>query len=198
MKRGSFLAGLLCAGLLLTGCGGRFSPEITGVSVDKKGKVTQVVRENFQEANYSEADLSQQIKSAVDNYNAGQGDKRVKAGELTVKSGVAQLRIHYETASDYEKFNHVGFYVGQITGAIQQGYAFEGSFVKVKAGKAEPENKVWGSSLMTGTNYKTVVFEEPMLVEVPGEIRYVSENLNVTGKSTAVAEENGVSYILYE
>ena len=51
---------------------------------------------------------------------------------------------------------------------------------------------------MTGKNYQTVVIEEALLVEVPGNIKYVSENMKVTGKSTAVLEETGRAYVLYE
>ena len=51
---------------------------------------------------------------------------------------------------------------------------------------------------MSGTNYKTVVVSEALLVDVPGKICYVSDGVKVTGKSEAVTEDSNVAYILYE
>ncbi|MDO4633887.1 MAG: hypothetical protein Q4B01_08540 [Eubacteriales bacterium] len=197
-KKVHILTLLSAAVLLLNGCSSGFSPAMTGVQITKKGTITQVIKENFQEANYSEQELTAQISNAVDRYNTEKGDTRIKAGKLAVSGGVADLKMIYETSSDYSRFNRISFYAGDITGAIQEGYAFDGSFYPVRSGVVNDQNPVWGSSLMSGTNYRTVVFEEAMLVEVPGEICYVSDNLSVTGKSTAVAKEAGIAYILYQ
>ena len=51
---------------------------------------------------------------------------------------------------------------------------------------------------MSGKNYKTIVVNEALLVDVPGTICYVSEGVKVTGKSEAVTENTDTSYILYE
>lgn len=197
MKKGSALAAVLCVGCILTGCSG-FSPEVTGVSIDKKGGITSVVRENFAEDYYSEEELKAQVDSAVEAYNTAAGDKFVKKRGLKIKDGVAELSMTYASYKDYADFNNIGFYVGDINGAIQAGYAFDGSFLRVTDGKVDEGDPVWGSSIMSGTNYQTVVIKEPLLVEVPGTIRYVSENVKVKEKSVAVAEEAATAYILYE
>ena len=59
-------------------------------------------------------------------------------------------------------------------------------------------SSIWGSSLMSGKTYKTIVVNEALLVDVPGTICYVSEGVKVTGKSEAVTENTDTSYILYE
>lgn len=197
MKRGRIAAVLLCVGCILTGCS-RFSPEMTGVSVGKKGQITQVIRENFDKDYYDKKEMDEEISAAVKSYNETAGGKNVKAGKVSVKDGVAVLRVTYSTAADYADFNNVGFYVGDILGAVQAGHAFEGKFLEVSQGAIKEGSSVWGSQIMTGKNYKTLVIEEAMLAEVPGEIAYVSENMKVTGKSTAVLEEVGRGYILYE
>jgi len=197
MKRGRLIAALICAACILTGCGG-FSPEVTGVSIDKKGRITQVVRESFDKDYYDKKEVEGEISSAVKTYNEAAGGKKVKKKGFSVKNGVAVLSMTYASAKDYADFNDIGFYVGDILGAVQAGHAFEGKFLKVSDGKAEAEASVWGSQIMTGKNYQTVVIEEALLVEVPGNIKYVSENMKVTGKSTAVLEETGRAYVLYE
>lgn len=197
MKRGYLLGVLLCAGCVLTGCSS-FSPGVTGVSVGKKGEITAVVREKFDKDYYNKEELEEQIKTEIEQYNAQAGEKAVKKRRLSVKDGVAVLDIRYKSAKDYADFNNVGFYMGNIQGAVQAGYAFEGEFYEVTDGKRKEDAPIWGSQIMSGKNYQTIAIEEALLVEVPGEIRYVSGNVKVTDKSTAVLEENETAYILYE
>ena len=176
----------------------RLSPEVTGVSVSKNGTVTEVVRENFDASYYSEEELKNTVESEITDYNSSHTDKAVKKKSLKIKDGEAQMRMVYDSWQDYAGFNHVGFYVGDINGAIQAGYAFEGTFSPVTDGKAAEGSSVWGSSLMSGTNYKTIVVNEALLVDVPGKICYVSDGVKVTGKSEAVTENTDTAYILYE
>ena len=195
-KRGFLLAAVIGAGCILTGCSS-FSPEVTGISVSKNGTVTEVVRESFDASYYSEEELKSTVESEIADYNSSHSERAVKKKSLKIKDGEAQMRLEYDSYQDYAGFNHVGFYVGDINGAIQAGYAFEGSFYPVLDG-AVSQNSVWGSSLMSGTNYKTMVVNEALLVDVPGKICYVSEGVKVTGKSEAVTENSDTSYILYE
>ena len=200
MKRSFLLATVISASCFLTGCSilAGFSPEVSGVSVSKNGRITEVVRESFDASYYNEEELQSQIESEISDYNSSHDDKSVKKKSLKVENGEAQLRMVYDSYQDYAQFNHVGFYVGDINGAIQAGYAFEGSFLPVSDGKTAEGSSIWGSSLMSGKNYKTIVVNEALLVDVPGTICYVSEGVKVTGKSEAVTENTDTSYILYE
>lgn len=197
MKRGKWIAAVLVSGSLLTGCSS-FSPEVTGISINKKGGISEVVREPFDASYYSEAELEQEIDTAIGLYTSENDSRTVKKKSLSVKNGEAVLKMEYASDKDYAKFNNVGFYLGNISGAIQAGYPFDGSFYQVITGKIDDSSTVWGSSVMSGTNYKTVVVSEPLLVQVPGTIHYVSENVKVRDKSTAVTESTEVAYILYE
>lgn len=200
MKRGRYLAVLLVAGSMLTGCGilGGFSPEVSGISIDKKGGVTEVIREMFDESVYSKEELELQLNSEIQAYNTAAGDEYIEEKGLKVKGSVAQLKIKYASVKDYTAFNNVKFYAGNVVGAVQQGYMFEGSFKSVTSGTVDASSALWGSAIIRGTNYPTIVFQGPLLVEVPGEIIYVSDNVNVTDKKTAVCSDSSRAYVIYE
>ncbi|EET60013.1 hypothetical protein BRYFOR_07864 [Marvinbryantia formatexigens DSM 14469] len=197
MKKGCVIGFVLCSGLLLTGCSS-FSPAVSGISIDKKGAVTEFVREEFDQSYYDKGELEEGLDAQMKSYNDSAGTKAVRKQSLSVKDGIAQLRMKYASTEDYAEFNHLDFYAGDIQGAVQAGYAFEGKFAEVTDGKVSQETLVWGSAIMTGKNYQTVALRQAMLVEVPGTIKYVSENVKVTDASTAVIEENETAYILYE
>lgn len=197
MKRGLRAGLLLLAVCILTGCSS-FSPEISGISIDKNGGVTEYVRESFDKGYYDKDEVQRQIESEIAGYNQTAGSRAVKKKGFSVKNGTAQLRMTYASWQDYAGFNHLDFYMGDIQGAVQVGYAFEGSFYEVADGQVKQDTAIWGSQIMTGANYHTVALRQAQLVKVPGNIRYVSENVKVTDKSTAVLEENETAYILYE
>lgn len=200
MKRGFVLTAVIGLSCFLTGCSSLagFSPDVTGVSISKNGKVTEVVMESFDASYYNEEELQSQVESEITEYNSTHGDKAIRKKSLKIKDQEAQMRLVYDSYQDYADFNHVGFYVGDINGAIQAGYAFEGSFLPVSDGKTAEGSNVWGSSLMSGKNYKTIVVNEPLQIDVPGTICYVSDGVKVTGKSEAVTENTDTAYILYE
>ncbi len=183
--------------LLLAGCD-KFSPEGSGISISKKGVVTEVSQEAFDKAYYGEAELENEIDSQVASYNAQFGEKSVRKKSLAVENGQATLCMTYATAQDYAAFNGIDFYIGDITGAVQAGYTFEKNFYSVADGRVQTEKPLFGSQVMTGKNYSTVATRQGTLVQVPGVIRIVSEHVNVTGEDTAVIEPNQEAYILYE
>lgn len=84
---------------------GRFSPEVTGVSVSKNGAVTEVVMESFDASYYSEEELKSTVESEIADYNSSHGDKAVKKKSLEVKDGEAQMRLVYDSYQNYAGFN---------------------------------------------------------------------------------------------
>lgn len=197
MKRGYMACILLGAAFILTGCSS-FSPEVSGISIDKKGGITEVSRESFEQSYYNKEELESEIDAEVESYNAKAGEKAVRKKSFRVKDSTAQLRMTYKTAEDYADFNGVDLYVGDIQGAVQAGYTFEGEFYEVVNGVVRDDKPIFGSQIMTGKNYSTVAVREAMLIQVPGTIRYVSTNVKLSDKDTAVVEQKQAAYILYE
>ncbi len=198
MKKAIYLAGLLSVGcLMMTGCQ-RFAPEVTGISISDKNVVRQVIKENFDASGYSEEELTSQIEYEINAYNDKAEVKSVKSNKLKIKDGVAEITLTYATPKDFAAFNNEDFYVGDMYGAIQNGYTFQGAFQEVEDGAVVTEG-IWGSKLMSsGENFKTVVVSEPTAVQVPGKIKYISDNMKISGPSIAVAETSDLSYIMYE
>ena len=165
---------------MLAGCGG-FSPDETGVSVSKNGEVKSVAIENLDKDYYNEEELKNMIYSSVSEYN--QGGEKVKMDSFEVKDKKATLTMEFTTSGDYASFNNVTFFTGTVSAAKSAGYDFNEEFLAVEKGKTK-------SAADTGTvnlsgDYKVVILEEPILVEVPGNIVYVSSNIEVTGKKEA-------------
>lgn len=197
MKRAIGFIALLGIGCALTGCQ-RFESDVTGISINEKNVVTQIIKEDFTASGYSEEELSSQIEYEINTYNDASGVKCIKSDKLKVKDGVAEIRLIYATPEDFASFNNEDFFVGGMYDAIKEGYTFQGSFNSVDTGSIKEEG-IWGSKLMiSGEDYKTVIISEPTTVKVSGNILYVSDNLKVLGSSTVESGSNELGYILYQ
>ena len=85
---------------------------------------------------------------------------------------------------DYSKFNNVTLFTGDVLEAYQAGYDFAGKFQSVEKGQVTATD-VTGNDILNSYNYGIVILTEPILVTVPGNIVYASDNVEITGKKTA-------------
>ena len=88
--------------------------------------------------------------------------------------------MNYAASRDYQDFNNVTFYAGDLQGAYNQKYEFPDEFQKVENGKVT--GSVTRSDILGGLNYNVVICSEEMDIEVPGKILYVTTDAVVTGK----------------
>lgn len=181
MKKSRLWTGVVLAACLLAGCSGGFSPDETGVSLGKDGKVKSVAIEQMDKDYYNEGELKSMIDSSVAEYNGG-GEK-VKLESFEVKDKKATLSLEFGSAADYAAFNNVTFFAGSVQDAQTAGYDFKADFLAVDKGKTKSKEET-GQAALSGDK-KVVILEEPMLVEVPGNIIFVSSNVEVTGKKEA-------------
>ena len=159
---------------VLTGCS-KFSPKETAVSVGKEGTVTAAVIDTLDQSYYDGEELKASVEESVAEYNAGAGEDTITVEEFEIGEE-KDVKLFMEYAS---------YNVGDITdGYNNGGYRFETTFCQVEKGEAV-EGEIKREEIFAGANHPMVVFSESMAVEVPGEILYVSSNVEVTGKKSA-------------
>lgn len=170
---------------MLTACG-RSSLKETGVSVGKDGALTAEVFDRLDQNYYDAEELKTNVESSVAEYNNGAGENAITVEKLEIsEEGEVELSMKYASCKDYMDFNNVDFYAGDITdGYNDKGYRFETTFRQVEKGEIVGD-EIKREEIFAGSNHPMIVFSEPMLVEVPGKILYVSSNVEVTGKKTA-------------
>ena len=183
MKKGKILGLAVLIMGLLSGCE-KFEPEETAVSVNQKGQVVSYVKESFDKDYYSSDELEASIDQAILDYNTAGGSENVKKKKFEVKDQNAELTMSYASGDDYSKFNQVTFFTGDVLTAYQAGYDFSGKFQSVEKGQVTGAD-VTGNDILNSYNYGLVILTEPILVKVPGNIVYASDNVEITGKKSA-------------
>ena len=126
--------------------------------------------------------------------------------------------MEYDSAESYASFNDTEFYTGTILKAQADGYEFDLDFYapqkedtkKEKVSDTEEtvgsvQEAVAISDVLAEDDNKVVILQQDTAVEVKGEILYVSEHVEVTGKNTANVSGEGAdstdakpAYIIYK
>lgn len=181
MKRILFLMSFLL--LLLVGCGK--TPEETTVSISKKGVITQTIVEEWDQANYDEAEFEADIEAQIEEY----GTELVSLKSCEVKKNVITVVMEYATAADYAAFNGVQCFDGTIAEADAAGLIMNGTYYDTE-GKETSQHKV-----LEDSTERVLILNEPVAVEVPGAIVYVKDGVELLGKKKAriTGQENAAS-----
>ena len=184
------LAGLL---MLVQGCSSSAPAEDT-ISVDKKGKVTVTVVEDFDKDYYDADELAEEIEEEISAYNVNFATDRITLGEFEVEDGVAILQLVFDAGRYYADYMDVTLFSGTVAEAVEEGYDLSGSFV-------DPDGDVIGIEDVDDYSSKNIlILEEAFAVEVPGKILAAgeSDNVLITGDKTVSVLESELSYIIYE
>ena len=184
MKRRS-AAMLLAILFCLTGCGGIDGAKESTVTVNKEGVVTEALIEEFLSENYDAEELEASIKELADTYNEEIGKEAVKIMKIQVKEGVATALLQYGSDDVYREFNQVDFFAGTVGQAKEEGYTFAGTFQDV-----EGKEIASGTVLDSCTDQQVIIIREPLNVQVPGKILYVSNNMKILNNKQAKLEQD--------
>lgn len=206
--------------VLLAGCSSSKADTNT-ITLEKNGKITEQIAEEFAEDYYDESELKEYIEEEVEAYTSENGKSSVKMSGFDVDEGIAYLTMKYADADTYAAFKNVEFFRGTILEAQSAGYSFDDiSFLAVgdsdaaddadsgslseesaetTAAEADPD------TVLEDDQNTVVILREAVTVVVPGTVLYVSaDGTEVTEDDTVVItadEDTGVVpevYIIYE
>lgn len=159
----------------LTGCGA--AADYSTLSFNKKGGVTQVIVEDWDQEQYDKNELQTQIETDIASYGSAVSLNSVKVTDTSVI-----VNMSYETVDAYTAYNKVPLFEGSISDCQAAGYLLEGEF-KDASGEAMDRTSV----LSLGKDCTVLVFQEPVEVKVPGKIICYSASLELSGKKQAKA-----------
>lgn len=199
MKKRKIVYGILLL-LLLTACSQIKKAKENGLYVEKSGKITEAIVENFDEDYYSKEELKVNILSAIKTYNDEKKEDRISLKNLRLKDKKIRALLQYKSYKDYQNFNKVFLFVGGIKQAAKAGIDLN---IPVFSNEEEKTERLL-SDLQSEKSYKVLVVDKTMHVEVEGKILFAGKNVKIEDKKNAKAvyneemAEGNYSYIIYK
>lgn len=181
--------------LFIGGCGfeKEFKTDESGVSVNKKGVITQAIVEDFSQPYYDADELKKEIEEKIASYNQkAANDEAIVLDRYELsEEKILSVYLRYQTSKDYDSFNGKEFYVGSVQKAYENGNDFD--HMQGTDGQA-----VSAHEILENGDYGVVILEESQKVFVPTKIAYVSQGVSVIDEKTALnLNEGETAYIVY-
>lgn len=167
------------------------------IEVKKDGTILGYIEEDFSKDYYDTDGLKSMIESEIAEYAKIAGSQScVELQDFAAEDGMVNVLIAYESAQDYRSYNNTTLYVGTVSELAGEGVAFD---VPLLSADEEEGSLPAGDVSSVGENH-AVVFDENVSVKVPGTILYHSGNVSLTGKRTAVADQDSTesAVIIYK
>lgn len=198
LKRRIFcFLGILMTALFLCGCGCGKEPEESYLSINKDGSITQKIVESFAEENYDQEELRTMTEEKIEAYYLASGGKKIELTQLKESDNKITVVLEYDLLESYNAFNQAALFTGNIKDALE---AEDSSyFYNVKFINAKDNKEISMADVIADESLSVVIFEENMLYQVSGKLKYVSENVEIVSKKTARLKEgqSGPGYLIY-
>lgn len=191
MRKGSIgtAAAVIMAAFLLTGCSmldqivgadawKDWAPDSTSLQVYGDGAVTETIYDQLDQSWYTGDELQDMIARSMNEYNAANGDGALNVTEYSDEGGAVKVKLVYRTGADYARYNNVVFFSGSMLDAQIEGYLFSGSFSSVEGSDIKEEG-LDASVPLSHKEYQVVISDGDHVIQVPGEVRYVSSGASV-------------------
>lgn len=193
MRKRISLCLLMCSILLFSGCKGAL-PEDDTISVDKKGRVTSTIVEEFDKEFYDAEELEGEIDEELAKYNQNFAADHIRKEAFKVEDGTASLQLVFDEWKYYSDYTGLTLFAGTVSEAEEEGYDLSGEYLDADGSLTDVE------TVSAGEDVHVLILEEAVKVQVPGKILAVSpsDNVTVTDSREASVQEAGLSYIIYK
>lgn len=166
--------------------------------VKQDGRIIYQAAEEFDTNKYKEEDFKNDLKTELSEFNKTEGDEVVKISEVKLIDGKMMMKLEFADAGAYSKYaksymnngKKVTVFNGTIEDAKESKIKFDGSY------KSEGSDDAIDFEKIESENLQVFVVSGSAIVEVPGDIVYVSENIKLSDGQAATAAET--NYIFYK
>ena len=164
----------------MTACG-KETAGVSSVSIDKDGKVTSVLYEEFDKDYYSLDELTNMAEDEISRYNAEYETPRITLSDAHIleDESVVELTMNFESASDYSYYNQVDMFYGTVGEAREAGYELNLNLVDDKGDKIDP------SLIDQNPDRHIIITSDKTNIKTPYGISYMSKGVTCTGKKEA-------------
>ncbi len=185
---------LIAMTAILTGCGSG-DVETTSLSIDKEGKITSIIYEDFDKDYYDVSELETMASADASTFNSEYLTQRVSVDSVKKieDSGKVQMIMSFSDCSDYSHFNQVSLFYGTVQEALDKGYNVENGIVDKDGAKAE------NGFLDERHDNHVIVTSDKMVIYTPYNIEFISEGVVLNGNKeadTSFSESENVVLLL--
>jgi hypothetical protein len=161
-----------------------WTPTTTSIQVHMDDSLTETIFDTLDESWYQGNELQDMIARSMHEYNDSHGAGAVNVTSYSDTGGNVKVVIDYRTGEDFAAYNNAVFCCGSMLDAQMQGFLFPGRFYAVEGASLKGE-AMDDSEPISHKEYSVVISDGSHVIQVPGQIRYVSEGAEIINSHAA-------------
>ena len=167
--------------MAMTGCG-ESGKEVTTITIDKDGHVSNVIYEQFDKEYYDLQELSDMAAEEVSEYNSEYISQKITLDKVEAidDGSFARVSMKYESATDFSNFNDEDLFFGTIEEAEAAGYKVSGELIDNNGVKIE------SSFVQDHPDRHIVITNDRSNIITPYNIEYTTKGVTLAGKKEAM------------
>jgi len=167
----------------------------TTISIDKKGKIEEIIVENFDKSYYDINELETEFSDLIEDYNSSSTDGKVTLKKIKLENNKVYVSLDFDSMEDYKGLLNEDLFCGTIKEAYDTGYKMDVTLKGVENG-----DKIGKVQIMGMQDKQIVILSELVKLSLCKNIAYVSANVEVLSAKEArvLSESGGLAYIILE
>ncbi len=182
IKQVTLAAVLLVGAMAVTGCGQQ-DKNVSTISIDKDGKISYLIYEDFSEDYFDIQELSDMASEEIAEYNSEYISEKVKLDSVESVKGddgsFVKMIMDFESSDDFTNFNQESLFYGTVEEARDKGYTVSGSLVD-KDGEKLPDD-----FLEEHAERHIIITTDKIRMVAPFNIEYATKGVKLSGKKEA-------------
>ncbi len=166
--------------LTMTGCGDK-AEDVTSVTIDKNGHVSNVIYEQFDKDYYDLKELSDMAEQEVSEYNAEYITPKITLDKVeSVRDGsFVRVQMNYDSTSDFSNFNEETLFYGTIEEVQSEGYKISGDLFDASG------ERIDSSFAGNHPDRHIIITDDKSNIIAPFNIEFATKGVTFTGKKEA-------------
>ena len=182
-----------------------WTPQVTSIQVHADDSLTETIFDTLDQSWYEGNELQDMIARSMNEYNESHTPGAVNVTSYSDVDGKVKVSIDYQTGDDFAEYNNTVFCCGSMLDAQLKGFLFEGTFYEADGSKLRDE-ALDAAVPLSHKEYSVVIADGTHVIQVPGEIRYVNQGVQLENSHVAKRADDGQAeasadrtvYIVYE
>jgi hypothetical protein len=176
------VAVLMLGTAVLTGCGQNES-NVSTISVDKDGRISYLIYEDFSKDYYDLEELSDMASAEISEYNSEYISEKInlESVESVEKDDATFVKMvmDFDSADDFTVFNEKSLFYGTVEEARENGFTLSPSLVN-DDGEKLPED-----FLDEHADRHVIITDDKTRIITPFNIEYATKGVKLNGKKEA-------------
>lgn len=169
--------------------------EETTISVDKNGRIRELIIEPFEKDYYDVDELKSELENAISDIKLSDSECEISLKDISVQNGNVYIKLDFANGKSYNALQNQEIFTGTVGDACAAGYSMDVTLKNVNSDEMIGKVEVMGMQ-----DRHIIIMDEHVRLKCYRPVVYVSANVEVINENEirVLSEASGLAYIILD